>query len=192
MHRLLISGAAVAALAACQQKTETAQTGEAAQAAAAAPAPLAGPPARKPGLWVVSTSTMGRSQEIRTCIDAATDKEMSAWGQQASSSMCSKNSVTPTAGGWRFESVCDMGQGGVSTTTGTATGDFNASYVVKAQVVTAGSSMPQANGTHEMTLQARWEGPCPAGMNPGDMALPGGMKMTREMMRQAQGAAAGK
>jgi hypothetical protein len=32
------------------------------------------------------------------------------------------------------------------------------------------------NGTHDMTLEASWQGPCPAGMQPGDMLLPGGMK----------------
>lgn len=193
MRRVVLMGLSVLALSACQKNEEKAAAeGEAAGPAAQAPANAsagapAGPPARKPGLWTISTSTAGMTQEIRTCIDAATDKEMSAWGQQVSNDMCSKNEVRPAAGGWAFESVCSMGQGGTMTTKGSATGDFNSRYVVKATTVTTGSSMPQANGTHDMTMTATWSGPCPADMKPGDMVMPGGMKVTREMMRGMQG-----
>ena len=51
--------------------------------------------------------------------------------------------------------------------------------------VTAGSSMPQANGTRKMSMDGVWKGPCPAGMAPGDMELPGGMRVS------ASGAMAG-
>jgi hypothetical protein len=33
------------------------------------------------------------------------------------------------------------------------------------------------NGSHKMVLDAVWQGPCPAGFKPGDMELPGGMKI---------------
>jgi hypothetical protein len=61
--------------------------------------------------------------------------------------------------------------------------------VVKATTVTSGSSMPQANGTHAMELTATWEGPCPAGMKPGDMTLtlPGGRSMTMNIMEMTAG-----
>ena len=36
---------------------------------------------------------------------------------------------------------------------------------------------PQMNGEHAMTLEATWKGPCPADFKPGDMELPGGMKI---------------
>jgi hypothetical protein len=190
MRRVVMMGACALALAACQKSDKAAASGEAATgeaAQASAAGPVTGPPARKPGLWTISTSSMGRAQEIKTCLDAATDKEMSAWGQQVSKDLCPKNEVGPTAGGWRFDSVCNAPSGGTMTTTGTATGDFNSKYVVKATTVTTGSPMAQANGTHEMTMTATWSGPCPAGMNPGDMMMPGGVKVTREMMKGAQG-----
>jgi hypothetical protein len=37
--------------------------------------------------------------------------------------------------------------------------------------------MPQANGTHKIAVEATWEGPCPGGMKPGDMEMPGGMRI---------------
>ena len=199
MRGLALAGLGLVALigiTACQKKTDgAAATGEAANASAAAPAnPLApvGPPKRKPGLWTQTVSTRGVNQVSKICIDAATDAQMSAWGAAAGKDMCSKNVISPTAGGWKFEAVCGMGQGGTSSTTGEAIGDFNSKYVVKATTVTSGSSMPQANGTHAMELTATWEGPCPAGMKPGDMTmtLPGGRSMTMnitEMMAGAKG-----
>jgi len=188
MRRLLIVTvsllAAGGSLAACQKKTEAAKTGEAPQASAKAPAPLSGPPARKPGLWTQTVSTGGMTQTSKMCLDAATDKEISAWGQQGASDICSKNSVTPTPGGWKFESVCDMGGGaGQIATTGQATGDFNSKYTVKATSVTSGAAAAQMNGTHEMTVEAAWEGPCPAGMKAGDVSLPGGMTINLSEMR---------
>ena len=176
MRRVLVLGLLpLVGLAACQKKPEStaAATGEAAMASAnapAAPVAPAGPPKRKPGLWAQTVSTAGRTQTSKICLDEATDARMSAWGQAMGQDICSKNAVTPIAGGWKFDAECSMG-GGKTSTTGTATGDFNSKYVVKATTVTSGSSMPQADGTHDMELTATWEGPCPAGMKPGDMSM---------------------
>jgi hypothetical protein len=176
MRVFVVLGVGALVLAACQKKEETAAaTGQAAPAAAKAPAAPVGPPKRKPGLWVQTVSSQGTSQTSRICLDAATEAKMSVWGQQMGEGMCSKNVITPTAGGWTFESVCSMGGAGAISTSGKATGDFNSKYVLKAVSTTTGSSMAQANGTHEMEVTGAWEGPCPAGMRPGDMTLPGGM-----------------
>lgn len=176
-------------LAGCQKSEDEAKTGEAPQASIAAPAAPAAAPKRKPGLWAQTVSTGGMTQTSKICLDEATESRMTAWGQQMSDGMCARNVITPTPGGWSFESDCDMGQGGKSVTKGTATGDFNSKYVIKATTTTTGSSMPQANGAHEMEMTAVWEGPCPAGMKPGDMSLPGGMTIN---MNQMSGMARGK
>jgi hypothetical protein len=42
--------------------------------------------------------------------------------------------------------------------------------------------MAQANGTHDMEMTGTWEGPCPADMKPGDMLLPGGVKVNLNSM----------
>lgn len=178
MRVIAVLGLSALVLAACQKKEETsAATGEAAPAVAKAPAAPVGPPKRRVGLWAQTVSSQGMNQTSKICLDEATEAKMSAWGQQMGDGMCSKNVITPTPGGWSFESVCSMGGAGTIATTGKATGDFNSKYVLKATSVTTGSSMPQANGTHDMEVTATWEGPCPAGMKPGDLTLPNGMTM---------------
>jgi hypothetical protein len=183
MRRVVLAGAGLLLLAGCQKSEEAAKTGDSPAAAATAAAPMAGPPSRKPGLWTHTIAAQGVNQTMRVCLDADTDAKMTVWGQAASKDMCARQTFSPTAGGWRFSSECDMGAGGKVVSSGTATGDFNSSYVVKATSTTTGAAMPQANGVHDMTLTARWEGACPAGMKGGDVRvqIPGGPEMTINM-----------
>ena len=177
MRRLLVMGVGLLALAACQKKPEsTAAVGEA-PAASGGTAFATSPPKRKPGLWSQTISTNGMTQTMKLCLDQATEARMTVWGQQAGKDVCAKNTVTPAPGGWTFVSECDMGEAGKVATTGKATGDFNARYVIKATSVTTGSTMAQANGTHVMEMTGIWEGACPTTMKPGDMTLPNGMTM---------------
>lgn len=197
MRRMFVLGAGLGvsllALGACQKSGgaassgEAAATGEAKPATASAPMTAATAPKRKSGLWSISTTAMGRAQTIKTCVDAAEDAEMAAWGQQQGDEMCSQHKVTPMMGGWAFESVCEMpGGGGKISSKGTATGDFSSNYTVKIDSTMEGSSMPQANGTHHTEMQATWEGPCPADMKPGDVAV-NGMKFNPGAMRKGAG-----
>jgi hypothetical protein len=178
------------ALAACQKKSaEPAKTGEAASATAVASAPTApsAPPHRKAGLWSQTLNTGGMHQTTKICLDADTDAKLTLWGQAVGKDACAKNAVTPTAGGWAFESECDLGSGGRIVSKGTAIGDFNSAYTVKVSSTTTGASMGEANGAHEMQLDAKWEGPCPAGMKGGDVhidipGMKGGMNINLEKM----------
>lgn len=95
-------------------------------------------PARKPGLWKQSMVASGRAVETSLCIDAATDKKLSAFGQQMGSS-CSSMNVAPAAGGWTFDSVCATPGGGQTVTKGVARGDFSSRYTVKATSATTGA-----------------------------------------------------
>ena len=191
MRLIVVLGLGALVLAACQKKSEeAAKTGEAAPAAAAA-AP-AGPPKLKAGFWTQKISSMGSTQEVRFCLDDATAAQMNLWGAQTSQEMCAKNVVTPIAGGWSFESECDLGPSGKTVTKGTAIGDLGSSYVVKATSTTTGAAAAQMNGTREMQVNAVWAAQCPAGMKPGDMALPGGVTMNLSQVQSMQKQAAGK
>ena len=120
--------------------------------------------------------TFGKMTQVTSiCFGSDTDKHMTLWGQQATKDMCKDQSFTPTLGGWKFHSVCDTGQGGTITTDGEAKGDFGSHYTVTMTSTTTGAQAPQANGTHQMTMEGAWKGACPAGMRPGDMKMPGGM-----------------
>jgi hypothetical protein len=176
--------APLALLAGCQRKPAAEKAADAKAAAANAsatttgPAPIASPPRRKPGLWSQTVKMAEMSQTTRICLDATTEAKMSVFGQQATKDMCKVNHMSRGLdGSWAFVSVCDMGSGGKTTTTGVASGDFGSHYTMTADSVTSGASAPQMNGSHKMVLDAVWQGPCPAGFKPGDMELPGGMKI---------------
>ena len=180
MHSRLIVAAAVSviALSACQRQEEAPAAED-----SVAPTPGAGAPAapptlqRKPGLWRMAMSMEGVDfvQTTRVCIDEATEREMSVWGAQTTRDMCSEHRVTRQRdGSWAFRSVYSMGSGGVTTTEGVATGDFQSRYQVRATTTTSGAATPQMNRSGTMTIQASWEGPCPEGWRPGDMEVPGG------------------
>lgn len=192
MRGFVMLGVGLLALGGCQKTPEeTAKTGEAAPAAAAsAPAATATPPKRKPGLWSQTVSNAGMNQTMKVCLDADTDAKMTVWGQAMGKDMCAKQSFRAVPGGYAFDSECDMGGAGKIVSKGSVTGDFNAAYTVKVSSVTTGSSMPQANGPQEMTLNAKWEGPCPAGMKGGDVrvAIPGGPEMTLNVEQMAAAA----
>ncbi|THD81288.1 MAG: hypothetical protein E7812_04620 [Phenylobacterium sp.] len=169
-------GLGVLAAAGCQKKTETVTP---APATAAAPAtPQMTPPARRPGLWEQRVSNGDYVQVTRICLDAAVDAKLSWWGQQATQDICQKNLFTHRPdGAWAVSSVCDMGTGGKVTTAGTATGDFASKYQLRAESSTVGAAAPQMNGVHRFVIDAAWMGACPAGMQPGDMTLPGGVRI---------------
>ena len=190
---LTITTLSLAALGACSKKDEAAKAPapaaqSAADAATSAVASSGGMPVRKPGLWEHTVSTAGATQTTRLCLDAATDAQLSIMGSQAGKDICSDQHMSRGLdGSYSFRSVCDLGEGGKMTSTGTIKGDFNSSYVVESTSSTAGAAMPQMNGAHSMRLTAVWKGPCPAGFVPGDMELPGGQKMNLAQMGAVMG-----
>jgi hypothetical protein len=178
-----ISAAMALALVGCSKKTTTKETevtqvDKAMPSASASATPPAAPPERKAGLWEQTMSSDRINQTTRVCLDKSVQDKLSWTGQQAGKSGCEKSSVTPrVGGGWEFNSVCDLGAGGRVVSHGVACGDFGDHYSVEIDSTTTGAAMPQANGDHKMKLEASWKGPCPADMKPGDMELPGGMKL---------------
>jgi hypothetical protein len=184
MRKALVATAVcLAALAACNRKPPQAPRPPApprapptSQAApAVAPAAL---PERTPGLWEQKVSTAGRSQVSRVCLDQAAERQFTWWGEHAGEGACSRTKLTPHAGGgWEFASACDMGEGGKSAIRGQVTGDLAKAYKVSAQSTISHARAPSMNGTHAMTLEASWQGPCPANMHAGDVVLPGGVKI---------------
>ena len=65
-------------------------------------------------------------------------------------------------------------------------GDFTSQYTGETTI----TYEPAVLGTSEqkMTISARWLGPCEAGQEPGDVILPGGMKMNIYSMEKIGGA----
>jgi len=142
-------------------------------------------PTRKAGLWemkMVRTGTPMPEMTMQHCTDETTDKAMSSSASPMSKDVCSKNDVRKTATGYVTDSVCSFG-GTTMTSHSEVTGDFNSAYTVK---VTSHSQGGPAGSPRDMTmtLEAKWLGPCKADQKPGDIVMPGGMKMNVKDMEK--------
>ncbi|MGE5567084.1 MAG: DUF3617 domain-containing protein [Parcubacteria group bacterium] len=182
----LLIGATALPLAACDK--DSADKGDQANVAVRAPVET---PKRKPGLWKQTMLIEGLDvvQSAKLCLDEATDSKVSWWAQQGVRSGCAKNDVQRQPdGSWKFSSVCQMEGGIRMVTEGSAVGDFDSKYEVKAETTTSGAPMAQMNGTRTVTIDAEWQGPCPADMKPGDMELPDGRRMNMLAMAAPAGA----
>lgn len=135
-------------------------------------------PAREAGLWTFTVKSEGVTQASKLCLNALVEPKISRFAPPAPGGACAgQRASRQPDGSWRFESVCDFGSGGVVMTLGTATGDASRAYHVEATTETSGAEAPQMNAERKMTLDAKWTGPCPAGMKPGELELDGGLKV---------------
>src|SRR5262245_7456990 len=143
-----------------------------------APAAALDLPARKPGLWEIKMTFEGRnipSQTMEHCIDAETDKLMNSVGGGMRQEACSKQDVQKGGATSVVDSVCKAGAGTI-TSHGVVTGDFNSAYTVKVTSKREGGPPTPgmaADGTTNMTLDAKWAGACKPDQKPGDMIMAG-------------------
>jgi hypothetical protein len=133
-------------------------------------------PSRKPGLWEVTMTRAGVPSSIQSkyCIDAATDAALYKMGLSASDSMCTRRDIRRNGNVVTVDSVCKMGETQMTShSVLTYTGD--AAYRNETQT----RYNPPLMGRTEsaMTQDAKWVGPCPSDMKPGDVLMPGGMKI---------------
>lgn len=136
-------------------------------------------PARKAGLWelkMTHDNAQAPPQIMQNCIDAATDKAMNekfSGGQ----GMCSKQDIRKSGNTIVAESSCKTGDMAM-TMRAVFYGDFDSAYTVKVSTTNeGGATRPPVGGTTNMTIEARWLGPCKAGQKPGDIEMSNGMKM---------------
>jgi hypothetical protein len=152
--------------------------------AGAAPALALDLPARKPGLWEVKMTFVGRNipvQTIRECIDAQTDKLMNSnFSGAAVGQVCSKQELTRSGATLTVDSICTI-NGATTTSHAVVTGSFDSGYTVDVNSTREGGPpLPGvANGAHtsHMTVAANWLGPCQPGQRPGDMMMGNGITM---------------
>jgi hypothetical protein len=134
-------------------------------------------PTRKAGLWemkMVRTGSPMPDMTMQHCTDETTDKAMNSSFSPMSKDICSRNDIQKTATGYVTDSVCTVS--GMSVTTHSETsGDFNSAYTVK--VTSHSQGGPSGPRDTTMMLEARWLGACKADQKPGDIMMPGGMKM---------------
>ena len=145
-------------------------------------------PARKAGLWEMKTMRAGSptpEMTMQHCTDETTDKEMSSSFSPASKEMCSKQDIQKTATGYVTDSVCAVA-GMTITSHSEIAGDFNAAYTVKSTSHSQGgpAGVPRDSTT---TIEAKWLGACKPDQKPGDIVMPGGIKMNIRDMEKLKG-----
>jgi hypothetical protein len=138
-----------------------------------------GIPPRKAGEWKIEMlPAAGKAAPATTfqlCLDAETDKALMQAGSGMVDGKCTVAGAKQEADGVSFDGSCDIG--GMKTTSHTViSGDFQSSYTMKVTSKVDGGppGMPKES---VMTQIATYVGACPADMAPGDMLMPGGMKV---------------
>jgi hypothetical protein len=134
-------------------------------------------PTRKPGLWEVKMTFSNRQgPTLQQCTDATTDEMMHAGPGVAQ--QCSKRDIQTSGNTMTVDSICTI-NGKTSATHMVVVGSFDSAYTMTVAIKDAGGAPPAAGETAQpaVTMEAKWLGPCKADQKPGDMIMPGGMKM---------------
>ena len=144
-------------------------------------------PLRKAGLWemkMVRTGGPMPEMTMQHCTDETTDKEMSSVASPMAKEICSKQDIQKTATGYVSDTVCSIAG---MTVQGHAeiVGDFNSAYTLKSTSHSEGG--PTGTRDTTTTIEAKWLGPCKSDQKPGDMIMPGGMKMNIKDMEKLKG-----
>ena len=145
-------------------------------------------PVRKTGLWemkVLHTGSPAPEMTMQQCTDETTDKDMATSFSPMAKDICSKQDIQKTATGYVTDSVC--GVAGMSIKShAEITGDFNSAYTVKSTSHSEGGPAGMARDS-TTTIEAKWLGACKADQKPGDIMMPGGMKMNVKDMEKLKG-----
>jgi hypothetical protein len=138
----------------------------------AGPARAADLPARKPGLWEVRTSIEGspRPLTVQQCIDASTDRMLQSSAGPFSPAACPEREVTKSGASISIDSRCTLG-GKPASAHADITGSLDSAYTM--MVTSEGGGLPAV----KMTVESKWLGGCAADQQPGDVMMPGGVKI---------------
>jgi hypothetical protein len=144
-------------------------------------------PKRKAGLWEIKMMMGGRAlpmQNIQQCTDAETDSMMST-NLGAMGSDCAKPKITNSGGAITVDSTCKIA-GTTTSTRAVFSGDFDSAYTVA--ITSSGRAAAAGpSGQPQMTMEAKWLGPCREGQKPGDMIMPGGSKLNIRSLTTGSG-----
>ena len=93
-------------------------------------------------------------QISQQCIDAATDKEMIAYGSNMSREMCSKQDIQKVGEKIIVEGTCQIGAMSI-TTHAEYSGSFDSAFTVNTNSITTGGPA-LSNGKSNMITEAKW------------------------------------
>jgi hypothetical protein len=134
-------------------------------------------PLRKPGLWEMKVVKVGSdlpSVTMQHCTDATVDKDMVDSISPLIKRVCSKKDVQKTATGYVSDSVCTIA-GATVASHSDIVGDFNSAYTVTTKAHLDKGPDSVRDTTTE--IDAKWLGECKPDQKPGDVVMPGGIKI---------------
>lgn len=136
-------------------------------------------PIRKAGLWEMTMEGMAGmpAMVMKQCTDAKTDERMQKWDPGQTD--CKVGPISRSGDTITTDSVCKL-DGTTATTRMVTSGDFQTAYTVQGK--TTFSPPMQGMAESNMTIKGRFVGPCTPDLKPGDMVMPGGMKMNIDAM----------
>jgi uncharacterized protein DUF3617 len=139
-------------------------------------------PPRKTGLWEIEMTMPGGPmppRHAKMCLDASTDAQMQELATEAGKGMCNPPQIVRNGSTVTVDSVCKMGPSQMTTQAVTQfSGDtsYHTDITTKFEPPTAG------HDSQTMVQDAKWVGPCPADLQPGDVVMGNGMKMNFKQM----------
>ncbi len=139
-------------------------------------------PSRKPGLWQVVMDRPGKNMpqhEIKSCIDANTDAEMFKMGMATAQGMCSRLESHRDGDVFTTGAVCKMNETQMTTH---SVSHFTGDTAYHTDINTRFDPPMMGKAESVMTQDAKWMGPCPSDMQPGDIVMGNGMKMNLKSM----------
>jgi len=131
---------------------------------------------------MVRTGSQMPEMTIQHCTDETIDRSMNDSVAPMAKQICSKQEIKKTATGYVGDSVC--GAAGVSITSHSeVVGDFNSAYTVSS--TSHSDKGPGGKPLDTVTkIEAKWLGACKPDQKPGDIVMPGGLKMNVKDMEK--------
>jgi Protein of unknown function (DUF3617) len=146
-------------------------------------------PPRRAGLWEIAMSVdKAKGQAVTTtmCLDAATDRELMDHGLKLAGGRCRNFTSRRQGRSYVIEADCKVG-GAKSKTTTVITGDFDKAYTLRMEGTLDGATGGGKPQQMLMTQTATWKSADCPGMKPGDMTMPGGLKVNVKQIKALSG-----
>ena len=151
-----------------------------------APASAEDLPKRKSGLWEIRMAMPGMPAgmgPMQTCVDEKSDDLMQQQARAESKKSCPQNDIKRDGERVVVHSVCQFDKT-TATTDAVFTGRFDSGY--RGDIKTSYNPPLAGRKDAQMTVEAKWLGPCKVGQKPGDMIV-NGMTINPSAMKQRHG-----
>jgi hypothetical protein len=150
-------------------------------------------PLRRPGYWEIRLVTEkplgGPTLEQRMCVDAASDRELMAFGLSLPKDACQRYELKRAPAGWIIDAECTFGPLKTVSHT-TISGDFQSNIIVRIEARTEALRLAGASSGPQQTAMVQtshWTAAaCPNGMVPGDVSMGNGLKLNVKQLKQLQ------